>query len=1071
MKSNLIIRASAGTGKTFSLATRFIRLMLFDGVSPEKIVALTFSRAAAQEIYTKLLERLWSAAMTDEGAEKERRILLSGLSAGDRAAAEAKVRDWSRAGFARVLKLVVDTQHFNAIATLDSFILRIVRSFPLEMGFQKAVDVLDAYGEENAVSKAREKLLSDRGAGDAFIAAFKLAQKGEFVRTCSTALGSVLAGWRDFVVVHPEAKSWTAEGMRAALGIDADAPVPDLSAVPVSGKPSGALDKVVARIRAFREEGKFFDDTVPGQLLRDVAKHPSADVLVYLAGKDKKEVQVACGAAGAAALREAVRWMAEQTVSAQLDVVAAKLRLCALVEGEYDAATRRQGLLTFSDFTDCQATNEDSDRGLALQNLQFRFDSRFDHWALDEFQDTSELQWKCLKRLVREAAGGGMRSVMAVGDLKQSIYTWRGGNDAPFKEMMCGWGEFRDERGEIVKSDVSYRYEKNTADFVNAVFGPGNVRGSGLAGADCESACERWLAEDCWMEHHPDRDRDGREKAGDYVELGAGEPETEPGDAAPAPDEEEEGGGAAMKRLAPKLCEKVRDFWFAHEAAGSTDTVGVLVRNNRDGAYLAERLREMDGCDLPVVWEGAAGVLDAPVVRAVLELLRLAAHPEDTFAWSAVNTLFPVRELVFPEGGTAAYVSLRVARMLSQLGLARTLREVVSALAKSENGLDDRSRERLEALVREGVNFEQRRDGAADIGKFGDYLAATAGREIASSPRVIRILSIHRSKGLTLDHVFVPVLETGKSDSVVKPRKGTVLAGPGWVAGALSEDVAKAHPLTRAAWVAAANARFLEQLRMYYVALTRARRSTHVFLLDDAHEGCVQFRDLLLAPFAAFARKASAYGTVRFEAGTMPAFGTRSGAPVRRIPWTHDGREQAVSRRSPSAEGGSAGHGAGVPGATLFGDGYGSAAARGSAEHAGFAALAWLDPTQLRDDLQRRIWDSPWREAFERRDGVQALWRERAYEYLEGDVWESGQFDRVVFSGSGATRTATVYDFKTNTPHDGESVPAFETRMRETYAGQMRAYRHALSRLTGIAEEAIALRLLLSATMSRVDLS
>ena len=55
LEGNLLIRASAGTGKTFSLATRYLRLMLLDKVDPAKIVALTFSRAAAQEIYTKIL--------------------------------------------------------------------------------------------------------------------------------------------------------------------------------------------------------------------------------------------------------------------------------------------------------------------------------------------------------------------------------------------------------------------------------------------------------------------------------------------------------------------------------------------------------------------------------------------------------------------------------------------------------------------------------------------------------------------------------------------------------------------------------------------------------------------------------------------------------------------------------------------------------------------------------------------------------------------------------------------------------------------------------------------------------
>ncbi len=71
LEGNLLIRASAGTGKTFALATRYLRLMLLGKVDPAKIVALTFSRAAAQEIYTKILERLWKAAASEDGAKVE----------------------------------------------------------------------------------------------------------------------------------------------------------------------------------------------------------------------------------------------------------------------------------------------------------------------------------------------------------------------------------------------------------------------------------------------------------------------------------------------------------------------------------------------------------------------------------------------------------------------------------------------------------------------------------------------------------------------------------------------------------------------------------------------------------------------------------------------------------------------------------------------------------------------------------------------------------------------------------------------------------------------------------------
>ena len=79
LEGNLLIRASAGTGKTFALATRYLRLMLLDKVDPAKIIALTFSRAAAQEIYTKILERLWKAAGDDDKAKEESAEICKGL--------------------------------------------------------------------------------------------------------------------------------------------------------------------------------------------------------------------------------------------------------------------------------------------------------------------------------------------------------------------------------------------------------------------------------------------------------------------------------------------------------------------------------------------------------------------------------------------------------------------------------------------------------------------------------------------------------------------------------------------------------------------------------------------------------------------------------------------------------------------------------------------------------------------------------------------------------------------------------------------------------------------------------
>lgn len=1073
MKRNLIIRASAGTGKTFALATRFISLLLLQDVSPDRILALTFSRAAAQEIYAKLLERLWKAAASDGGAAAEKAILCARLAPAERAALEAGGVDWSRARFAEILRRVIAAQHHGTIATLDSFILRIVRSFPLEMGFQNAVDVLDGFAAERAVAESCAALLNREDEACEVIAAYRTATCSEFVRTCSRELDKALAGWRDFAIANrARIRDWTPATMRAALGVAEDPRPPDLSAIARSGKRNDPCAAFADRVAGFTPDEPVFGKNRADEMARFLFTHPEATAYEYLTPTGKS-VRVACGGeAGAAAVRAGVKYMLDLKLGRQLDVVAAKLALCRMIESEYDASTRRQGKLTFADFTDCQAVAEDSEEALRLEHLQFRMDSRFDHWALDEFQDTSALQWKCLRRLVREAAqAGGGRTVMTVGDLKQSIYTWRGGDDAPFREMMEDWPEFRGEEGEIAANAVSYRYEKNTADFINRVFGPGNIRDGGLLGETCRDAVDRWLADNCWMEHEPDR-RNGEPKSGDFVEvIAVAKPEEEPGEGAGPADDPDAGieGTAAVRILAPRICDLAADLWRRHEEAKSTETLGILVRGNTDGAALAEALR-MRG--LPVVWEGRNSVTDVPAVRAVLKLLWLAEHPQDSFAWKTVNDLLPVRRAVFPEFAHQEKVSQEMAGLLSRLGLARALREVVSRICAAPERPDARSVIRLEELVREAVGYERRASATAGVGDFIDYLAATSGREISDSPHVIRILTIHRSKGLTFDHVIVPIAETGQYDTIVRPRRGTPLFGEGWAVSSLAENEAMLNAKTAAAWTAAANERVLEQLRLNYVALTRARKSTHVFLCDDPHEGRIQFRDLLRNPFRGERpTRQSPYGRLVCDLGTMPPFGRRmADETAGDAPWGHGAGGTRVAHRSPSAAEASYGRGWRTSAAVFFG-GEASAAERGTAAHADFAAIGWIEPSAPKGDLESRILAAGWHAAFVRPVGPAALWRERSYEIFESGCWQTGQFDRVVFTGEGASRRAAIYDFKTNAPQPDEDPAAFAARMKETYQGQMAAYRAALVRLTGLPPSAVSAALLLTRTGAVVTMA
>ena len=105
----------------------------------------------------------------------------------------------------------------------------------------------------------------------------------------------------------------------------------------------------------------------------------------------------------------------------------------------------------------------------------------------------------------------------------------------------------------------------------------------------------------------------------------------------------------------------------------------------------------------------------------------------------------------------------------------------------------------------------------------------------------------------------------------------------------------------------------------------------------------------------------------------------------------------------------------------------------------------------------------------ETESGSDGLARKELRDLSHKGEWETGQFDRVVFTGEGAERAAVIYDFKTNALRTGDSAEAFEQRMCQTYMSQMNAYRAALGALTGLPASRIRSVLLLQSTESAVE--
>jgi len=929
--TNRLIEASAGTGKTYALVERMVKA-LREGADPREIVALTFSRAAAGEIFSRFVAKLAENAATN-------------------------ARD------AALLRRVVETQHLTLIGTLDSFLMRFVQMFPLELGLAGDVSVLGDFnegGERTGVSLAILRR-GDDDAKRALATAFRKVKNREASRSFLEAYSELIARWHRLYLDHPDGAGWGAAArVWTEPPAELAATIPQIRAradalSPYAGK-RGA-DTFIAGVRDFK--GKI--PTVPAVMRGD----PDVE--------------------------RTVRMMRGFNLARCFETAEGLHALLAAFETEYNRRVRVRGRLTFGDVPRLVSSLPEETR-LALE---YRMDARIRHWALDEFQDTSHEQWAALRNLVDEALqSGGEKSVFVVGDCKQAIYGWRNGDVGIFADQresgMYGLGELNE----------SYRYTKEIADAVNRVFGGGTMARFG-----------KWRCPE-----HVAHDR----KTRGFVHL------------VPSADGKKESFAEPLVNELSVVRPWERGFSCA-----------VLVRSNAFGELLGAELRR---AGIPATWEGESAVLDTPVLRAFTAYVQLAEHPGDEIAYNHLRTT-PLGRALYPQGLPGALpVSQDALASLTTRGLVRTFQELRARLPADT--FDAFTEQRFADMLRAAAAFELSLEPGTRLASFVDYLMAERRRDLAD-PGSVKIMTIHRSKGLGFDYVLLPLYEhVGLDHAVDDPLVGD---DPEWVLPAPGEQIAEAYPELAVPYGDLKDASVYEGLCVYYVAMTRAKRALTLVLPPPPKP------EVKTTKFSTFVRESgledagdpdwyrAVRPTERAESRQVAAE-----APVR-------GERCRVARRMPSLN-----FHSGMSAGSLFAADGGRAVAmrRGTEVHAEFERIEWLDPAQAKTDLERAL--------VKPADAVE-LWRERSYELFRDGVWESGQFDRVVFTGTGEARCATVYDFKTNALRAGETAEAFAARMRETYAPQMAAYRAAVAALTGIASANVRCVLLLVATSAAVS--
>jgi len=477
-----VVAACAGSGKTWLLVSRIFRLLL-DGAPPSSILAITFTRKAAQEMTARLDRLLQEAAMADDAALDrllgERAVLLPGD-----AAARGALRERARCLF----EVVLTAQPPLTVATFHGWFLQLVQRAPLEAGTLSGQTLTD----ENAplVAEAMQRF----GAKAARSAPLAEALDHLFA---SCGLDSTQALLRSFIANRA---SWWAmsqgdpDALRAMVAQLADALPPPLRDDPSFDLQQQArADAALQRdLKAFAELLRRNNDTKTdleraacldrAAQCTDAARwHETVRGALFtasgtpLAMKPTKQRQKRIGPEGEAMFLDLFA-----AITARLDELDALLRerqsyrfnvaafTCAVaLLQEFDAVKQQRQALDFADLEQqaCRLLTDDDHAAF----LHARLDARYRHLLLDEFQDTNPLQWMALRAWLDAAQAAGEKpTVFLVGDPKQSIYRFRGAEAMLFDAARDFLVQYFDAR--VLDQDQSRRCSAPVIDLVNALF-------------------------------------------------------------------------------------------------------------------------------------------------------------------------------------------------------------------------------------------------------------------------------------------------------------------------------------------------------------------------------------------------------------------------------------------------------------------------------------------------------------------------------------------------------------------------------------------------------------------------
>jgi ATP-dependent helicase/nuclease subunit A len=774
------VSASAGTGKTKVLTDRLLTLMLA-GTQPARILCLTFTRAAAAEMANRVNDRLAGWTTMDGGRLEQELVNLTGHRPREEEIAHA------RQLFARVL----DTPGGAKIQTIHAFCQSLLGRFPLEAAVPPEFTVIDERSAVEALSDAAASIIAAARAGTRpdlaaalsvvarYLAEERFAELMAALARNRSKLDAALAGGEDVLMAR----------LAAAIGVPAGATVEGLTTAFCAGGDLIALREACAVLAAGsktdRERGGAIagwcghtggrEAMVTEYLRAFLTKDGDIRASLVTKGTAKKAASDITRILGVEAER-VKRFLEDKNGVVILEATGAIVRLGDALMKAYEARKRLHAQLDYDDLV-LKALDLLRRDGIAPWVL-FKLDGGLDHILIDEAQDTNPEQWEIVAVLAAEFfAGedplGRARTVFAVGDAKQSIYSFQRADPRAFVEMRTHFEARVTEaqrQWRIVPLDISFRAAEPLLHAVDAVF----TTATAADGVALDGAAIRHVA--------------ARIGQAGHVELWPPCPASAEGD-----EDGEEAGIRVVEsrtRLARAIAATI-DLWLKNgERLASRDRpvrpgdIMVLVRRRNE--FVGDLLRALKEWNVPVAGADRMKLAEQLAVQDLVALGQFLLLPEDDLTLAAVlkGPLFGISEeqlfaLAYDRGGQHLWTRLQ-RRSGSDPLLGRAVELLRALLARADfappyelyadtlgarggrramlERLGPDAADPIEEFLALALSYE--REHVPSLQGFLHWLVAgeiEVKRDFAERQRdEVRIMTVHGAKGLEAPIVFLP---------------------------------------------------------------------------------------------------------------------------------------------------------------------------------------------------------------------------------------------------------------------------------------------------------------------------